>query len=597
MAQIRQIPALIRAACFDFGDRRHNLEIFERFSGTTKHPPQCHGSAESLGSPVLNMAKSATVSRQSQVASSLAGRSDPWLNSGVWIAVGALLFYLLFPNRRFYWDGVGFAAAIEASRGSLAALLHPNHLIYNLLGYAAWRAAAACGLAVRALFVLQTLNALFAAAAVFLVWNILLELTGSTRSSTWGSLIFAFASNWWRFAGDADAYIPSVFFLILSFRLLLPSPRQRLLGAALAHSAAMMFHELAALFFPAAVIMLIGYRRCADKNSRNQGRSRKVISYSSVSLLVTGTAYALAFLLARPHAGLLDFWNWITARAQEAVFMFPPPGALELSIRGTLRLFFGGRVNEIVPGWISAAGALAFGTIIVLLLCTLARSLRKMRRDSFRDFWHPLLSWTGENTAMSVWVISYMVFLYFWQPQNVFYRLFYLPPLLLLLAAAPIWRADRTRFLALIAAAVFVWNFTVSVYPNSRTENNEVLVFAQEHSRELDRGANVLYSNFHTDLWVISYFNPRATWIPEPSPEIGQIEARLLEAEQKGQSLWLEGTVYDALAALPGGPMWLDQHLDRGRSLFHNTPAHKIRFFRLKKDGRAQVPSAPRYAR
>jgi hypothetical protein len=287
-------------------------------------------------------------------------------------------------------------------------------------------------------------------------------------------------------------------------------------------------------------------------------------------------------LVARPHAGLLEFWNWITTHAQDAVFRFPPPGALKLSVRGTLQLFFGGRVNEVIPGWISAAGVLAFCAIITSLLYMLARSFRKMRRISFRGFWHPLRSWTAENHAMSVWVLSYMVFLYFWQPQNVFYRLFYLPPLLLLLAAAPLWRADRTRFLALLAAGVFVWNFTVSVYPNSRAKANEVLVFAQEHSRELDRGANILYSNFHTDLWVISYFDPRAAWIPEPSPEIGRIESRRLEAAQKGQSLWLEGTAYDAIAALPGGPMWLDQHVDRGRSLFHSTPAHKIRFFRLE---------------
>jgi len=529
------------------------------------------------------MATSTSVSGPSKVAPSLAGgRADPWSNSGVWIAIGVLLFYLLFPTRKFYWDGVGFAAAIEASHGSLAALLHPNHLVYNLLGYAAWRAAAACGLAVRALFVLQALNALFAAATVFLVWNILLELTGSTRPSAWGSLIFAFASNWWRFAGDADAYIPSVFFLTLSFRLLLPAARQRPLGAALAHSAAMMFHELAALFFPVALILLIGRRRCADKNGCKRNWSRGVISYSIASLLITGTAYALAFLVARPHAGLLEFWNWITTHAQDAVFSFSPPGALKLSMRGTLRLFFGGRVNEIIPGWISAAGALAFCTIIILLSYMLARSFRKMRRDSFRGFWHPFRSWIAENQALSAWVLSYVVFLYFFQPQNVFYRLFYLPPLLLLLASAPLWRADRTRVLALLAAAAFVWNFTISVYPNSRAEANEVLVFAQKHSRELDRGANILYSNFHTDLWVISYFNPRAAWIPEPSPEIGRIETRRLEAEQKGQSLWLEGTAYDALAGLPGGSLWLDQHVDRGRSLFQSTPAHKIRFFRLK---------------
>lgn len=122
----------------------------------------------------------------------------------------------MIPTKEYYWDGIGFALPIEGAHDKTASLFQPNHLVYNLVGYFVWKALALLHVSVRALYVLQALNAVVAATTVFLVWHILLAITQSSRRATTLAALFAFSSTWWKFATDADAYIPFVLFLVLS---------------------------------------------------------------------------------------------------------------------------------------------------------------------------------------------------------------------------------------------------------------------------------------------------------------------------------------------------------------------------------------------
>lgn len=507
--------------------------------------------------------------------------TGPWRHSGVLVAFAALVIYLLVPTREFYWDGVHFALAIEAPRNSLPELLQPNHLVYNLMGYAVWRGIAAIGISLRALFLLQALNALFAAASVYLVWRTLAAMTKSASMSTGGALIFACAGTWWRFATDADAYVPSIFFLLLCFHLLVAASRLRPIAAGLVHSVAMLFHQLAVFFFPAAVIGLL----CRPRRDHNPGAKRHgavlAAEYGVTAGAATGAAYLTAFRIAFPNGGLREFWSWITTRSAEATLSFSLWHSSRYTLRGTARLFFAGRVTQLLPEAVTAAGALAFCASIALLFYFGGRWFRAAAPVFPDGARHELRNWLAANPTSLAWVIAHVAFLSCWLPKNTFYRLFYLPPLIVLLATAPIWRGDRVKLLALLAAAMCVWNFTVIIYPHSKTENNEVLTFALRHHNDWEQGSAVVYRDFHSDLWTISYFNPQASWIAMPSPDVDQVERRRLEAVQRGHTLWLEGTTYDALAAVPVGQSWLDRHVDRTRSLLYTAPSHRIRFFRV----------------
>src|SRR5262249_11683997 len=85
----------------------------------------------------------------------------------VWASV--TLMYLLTLTADYYWDGITFALQIEKiSRGEsyVALLFHQNHLLYNSIGFLLYRAFQALGISVRAITLLQILNAVVGGLAV-----------------------------------------------------------------------------------------------------------------------------------------------------------------------------------------------------------------------------------------------------------------------------------------------------------------------------------------------------------------------------------------------------------------------------------------------
>ena len=184
---------------------------------------------------------------------------------GLQSARSVLLF--LFPTRNFYWGRHGVRSQIEASHGSLAGLLHPNHLPTIFWDMRHGGPPTACGLAVRALFVLQALNAFFAAGTVFLIRNILLELTGVTRRSAWGTAAFRVRLKLVEVCGRCGCIYPFRVFLDAVFPAAAARGAAETLGAALSHSAAMLFHEL-------AVLVLSGGCHYVDRLQAPRGRER-----------------------------------------------------------------------------------------------------------------------------------------------------------------------------------------------------------------------------------------------------------------------------------------------------------------------------------
>ena len=198
-----------------------------------------------------------------------------------------LAIYLLWPTRDFYWDGVAFAIDIEKAAQFPTPLLHPNHLIYNPLGFMIFELARLLVPSTRALFVLQGLDSLLAAASALLVYYIV-RGSGAARwmAATW-TLLFAFSATWWKFATDGDAYIASIFFLLCGY-FALTKKQPRPLAIAGLHSVAMLFHELAALFFPAAVFLLY----------RKQG-IRAALRYAVSAFVLTIGAYGSRIIWGR----------------------------------------------------------------------------------------------------------------------------------------------------------------------------------------------------------------------------------------------------------------------------------------------------------
>src|SRR5438132_14133553 len=93
-----------------------------------------------------------------------------WLTLALF--VGVLIIYLLLLTRNYYWDGIFFAQTIEDAPRLNSSLLHPNHLLDQVLEYLVYRAIRMIGLDVRALTILQISNFIFGGIFAFVLVRI-----------------------------------------------------------------------------------------------------------------------------------------------------------------------------------------------------------------------------------------------------------------------------------------------------------------------------------------------------------------------------------------------------------------------------------------
>ena len=327
----------------------------------------------------------------------------------LWLAL-PLFAYLLLPTQNYYWDGVAFAINVEKQL-PLRETLHPNHLIYTAANVWLYQAALLLGLRIRALFLMRFVNSVLAEVCVLLMYRALRRRNTSLHAAIVGSLVFAFAATWWRFATDVNAYIVSIFFVLCANDLLDRARKRQdavtwhLALAAALHAVAMLFHQLALLFLPVALF------RLRDRN--------KAIVYLGTSLLPVGIAYALAYQTAFGRFDIAGLLGWVAAHSPDSAFSFQPIRDLNFTLLGTLRLFFGGRIAQVRVEPVTVAGAAALAACIAAMTVLWSRGGR--------------LRFSPIPKELQLWMAVYGVFLFFWMPQNTFYRLFYLAPLVLAL--------------------------------------------------------------------------------------------------------------------------------------------------------------------
>jgi hypothetical protein len=297
-----------------------------------------------------------------------------------------LAAYLLFPTRNFYWDGVSSAIEIEKNFPP-SALAHPNHLIYTLCGAWPYEAFHWIGLPIRALYLMQTANCLLAGLAVMLLFRCLRIEGWSNEQGLIAAWTFGFSATWWKFATDANAYIPAIFLLLCS-HLLLENPRTAWF-AVLAHACAMLFHELAIFFLPVALLLL-------------WKRKSLMLAYCAEAIAPVTVGYVWAYQEAPFPNGAPGFFTWLTSHSSDSGFSFNPIRDLVYTLRGTLRLFFGGRFPDVVRNPLSVV-------LFVLLAAALAGLLISVRRA-----WP--LQWARPKMALLWWTTVYVAFLFFWMP-------------------------------------------------------------------------------------------------------------------------------------------------------------------------------------
>jgi hypothetical protein len=489
------------------------------------------------------------------------------------------LIYVAFPTKNYYYDGIFFARSIEEATSLQSSLIHPNHLIYTPFGYLAYRLTQTLGFTFRAIQVLQVLNSVASVLSAYVLFRIARK-TFQSRYLAWCvTFLFAFSATWWKFSIDADAYVISVLFLLITFYLSLPprTPRPWLLIATF--SLAVFFHQLAVLFYP--VIILGLHWQTLLSHLKGRRRLFILLQFAVGSFVFIFSAYCCAFYLAAGTFSASRFARWITSYSPDASFSFNMLDNLRYTLRGHGRLFFGGRfgfIKDLGP-W-AYVPLLAWFALIGVFIMKLIPTLRSLRgHPTMKD---QRIRLDHFAKLCTFWTVIYLVFLFFWLPHNTFYRLFYLPALILL----SVWfipkrpaQSSPTYRLALFVAIMSVANFLFSILPYAHIEKNPPLSLALELKRDWTPGTVVYYASENADNNLVRYFNPNTEW--RLLFDYRQLSTEVPASYNQGKTVWLETTAVDRLLTQPDGTEWLARHIKQESTRELVDRAYRIRFLQL----------------
>ncbi|HKY45899.1 MAG TPA: hypothetical protein VJM50_22605 [Pyrinomonadaceae bacterium] len=492
------------------------------------------------------------------------------------IFVAVALIYLAFPTRVYYWDGIVFAQTIEDAASLSPSLVHPNHLIYNFAGYIFYKLLVGLGFDLRAVTALQILNSLLSAACAGVLFAILFDTLRSVYLSVCLTLLFAFSATWWKFSTDANAYIPSVLFLLICFYLILPDRKARPLLVGFLFFVAMAFHQLAVVMFPVLAVGVYLQKR----------RLLNVAYFSAIAIILIVTAYGYLFYLASGTFDVARLIRWTASFSPDADTGFNWWSNLQYSLRGQVRLFFGGRFN-LLNGLINpfvVVLMIALASAFIFLIFELIRNSGRILSFRWMRELHLMPRQKTVLLLSLVWAALYLVFLYFWLPQNTFYRVFYLPALILLFALViSALRNEHPRWItAAFVVAVALANFLFLIYPFSHVEKYPPLAFALERSREWPAGTVVYYGAKNSDEALVRYFNPTTQWRPLTPTSLQALDNEIANIQTNGATVWLETTAIDQLTSTYEGTEWLERHSEAESWRELTDRGYRIRFVLLR---------------
>ena len=467
--------------------------------------------------------------------------TDRRTGATVLLALLLLCLYTAWLTKNHYWDGIGFALNIEgvpqnseghyfedSDRGKI--YFNPNHLLYNAAGRWLYQCAKFFNPALRALPVLVAWSIASAILTACLVQRLLFHFTGRLALSFTVALTMSLTATWWKFSTDANTYVPGTFLLTLSAYLL--ARGQSTVLAALSFAAAMLLHQIAICFAPAAAALL--WWNATDRTHRQKRIG--LLVYFTLAFLIVAIAYVRVWF-----AEAVDPWNvrsflaWLTFNGSD-VYEFPGFLAnLGASFLSFVRLLFGGKLRL-------ALAHAPLPLLAVLVPACLAGFFLAIRH--WRARIEPLLP---AHWFLIAWCVSYFAFLFFWLTTYPYYRLFCLPAIAL--TAGLVFRQVSLKAWAGLALTIGCANFALYIYPYSKVEASPPLAVALSARENWPENPIIFYENFHCDNWWVSYFNPKADWIQASKMDPERLLSGLQTAVESGRTVLLDTSLLDRIQA------------------------------------------------
>lgn len=458
------------------------------------------------------------------------------------IGISVALIYLATLTSDYYWDGITFALQIEkVAKGESGAeiLFHQNHLLYNALGYLLYQASHAAGFAVRAVSLLQIANALIGGLAVAVFFRIAERAIQSRYVSVVCSAALAVSAAWWKISTDADAYIlTSLLVLIAAANLLGAKPRWFVAGAAVA--GAMLIHEMASLFFPAALFAVF-------LNRKIDNRLRFAVAMSAVTWAVTISGYYVCAARLHNLTRPLDVLRWVTSNPSGKHLSSSPVGGLLVFPKINIDAIIGHNFELFgrQSGWAELTivfCAVIAGMIFVIRISRsveLARALRTLRQ------WAPGTSEIGLRIApvLSIWIATYALFLLFWGPL-IYFRATYTPAIVLGLGLAlanyhRVTGAKPSGAAAIAVVALGLFNLGFYIGPNMRSDANVMVAAAKRANSQWVEETVIFFADRNEVDTAFEYFNRGTRWKRLSRAAALTLSDEVARIHDEGGEVWL----------------------------------------------------------
>ncbi|HYE78675.1 MAG TPA: hypothetical protein VEI97_11875 [bacterium] len=410
------------------------------------------------------------------------------------------ILYWAFPSARYYWDGVEYAQLAERAV-DWRETLHPHHVFYNLLVLWITRFfVEPLGYPHPGLVAQQWFNGLLGAFTVMFSYRTLRYFF--TDPLAWQvAAIGGSAFTFWQYAAGHAPYIPAGFRLVIAFQVMAMSYKDphfkpsKLFMLAIHFFLATMLHQASALLLIPWVYFL--FRRTEGMEDAITYRVAGLLfsvgliafhyilfGFASLRIpdLPTFLHWALGYGEDRRWWYLANhpWWTlpWAIVKSHVITFLYP-----DYTFAGFLRWPEGNLALDLIK------------KVLVLLV------LRHLIPGFIGGLQHLGLFFRLQPRVLAVywwwWVGLLSVFFAVFQPQQPFYRLFYLLPLLMVLAVGfdRGWRiAGRTIGSSAwgLLAPLFLFNFFAGILPQANPAKNPWLVEATALVHALDPGTVVV---------------------------------------------------------------------------------------------------------
>jgi len=441
------------------------------------------------------------------------------------IALSCFVIYVLFLCKMFYFDGLMYAAIVEAKdAGWENRLAWANHFSFNYYGHFFWKIFQYIGLKTDGYTSLQIMNSFFAALTVGIFFLFLKKLVEKTYIAVIFSFLLAFSYAFWYRAVDAQVYPPSVFWLLVSFILIWSFTRHRsglkLFLFSVTTGISILAHQGNIFFIPAGIagIFIAGGKK---------------IKNLFIFLIVTGVIVAVPYLnvLIHQEKTLIDMntgqvainrttiknsFNWLRGNAGSYspdkyvnVYWQPQIRHLITDLKTMVWSVWFAKGSYYGYGFPSASGRI-WMRVSKIIFIFLAVFLFFRGKIYFK--YKSLVLITAS------WFISYMLFVSWFNPGNPDYWYQHCIPWLAVIACslAELLKdgtasliLKKTVFGLFLCSIIIIppVNFFDSIYPISKVENNDNYLKSLWIKSNVKPGGYIVISG-------IGWSNPQKVYIP-----------------------------------------------------------------------------------